>query len=156
MNYDDLKALDELRKSGAITEEEYQKEKNKILEQMHHQSSKEKDMFGMSENSYITLMHLSQFGGYIVPFLGFIAPVVFWVLNKDNNANVDLHGKNIVNFMLSWLIYYVCGGILVLLLIGIPVLIALAIMQIVFIILAAVKATNGEYWKYPLSITIIR
>ncbi|MCC8145317.1 MAG: DUF4870 domain-containing protein [Bacteroidales bacterium] len=155
MNYDDLKALDELRKNGAITEEEYQAEKQKILNQIHSQSAK-KPLFGMSENSYIALMHLSQFAGYLIPFLGFIAPVVLWLLNKDENIKVDRNGKNIINFMLSWLIYFICAGILVFLLIGIPIAIALGIMQIVFIIMAALKAMDGEYWKYPLSLTILK
>lgn len=154
MNYEDLKALDELRKNGAITEEEYQVQKKKILNSSDNTSKK--PLFGMAENSYIALMHISQFGGYLVPLLGFIAPIILWVLNKDTNPNVDLNGRNIINFMISWLIYAVCAGILSLLLIGIPILVALAIMQIVFVIMASLKAMNGEYWKYPLSLTIIK
>lgn len=155
MNYDDLKKLDELRKNGAITEEEYQREKNRILNQTYLPST-EKMYWGMTENSYIALMHVAQFGGYIIPFLGFILPVIMWLNSKDQNTNIDRHGKNIVNFILSWLLYALVAGILSFVLVSIPLAIALAVSQIVFIILATIKAANNEYWKYPLSIEFIK
>jgi len=155
MKYEDLKNLDELRRSGAISEEEYQTEKEKILNQSYPPST-EKLYWGMSEYSYISLMHVAQFGGYIVPFLGFILPIVMWMINKDQSALIDKHGKNIINFMISWLMYAVISGFLLLILIGGPLLIALAVTQVLFIILAAIKAANGEYWKYPLSIEFLK
>lgn len=148
--YTILEDLERLRQAGTITEEEFQREKQKIM------SADEKliprDALGMEENTYLMLMHLSQFAGYMVPLAGFIVPIVMWAVNKDKNENVDRHGKNILNFMLSWIIYGVVSAILLIILIGIPLLMALIIMQIVFIIMAAVKANNGEFWKYPLSI----
>ena len=155
MKYENLKNLDELRRSRAISEEEYQKEKDKILNQSYPPST-EKLYWGMGENSYISLMHVAQFGGYIVPFLGFILPIVMWTLFKDQNSNIDRHGKNIVNFLISWILYGIIAAILCFVVIGIPIAIALGVLQVVFIILAAIKAANGEYWKYPLSITFLR
>jgi len=155
MSYEDLNLLDELRRKGAITEEEYQREKDKVLNNQNNTFSKQ-PFFGMAENSYLLLMHLSQFFGFIIPGLGFAAPIVMWLLNKDNSANIDQHGKNIVNFMISMFIYYAVAGILCFILIGIPLLILLGIMQFIFIILAALKAGNGEYWEYPLSIKFLQ
>jgi len=146
--YDDLKKLEDLRERGAISEEEFKREKDRIL---NSDTYYRKDVGGMNINTYLILMHLSQFAGFIVPGLGFIAPVVMWVVNKDN-PEVDKHGKNILNFMISMIIYAIASAILILLIIGIPMLIAIAVIEIVFIIIAAVKAANGEYWKYPLSI----
>lgn len=146
--YDDLKKIEELRERGAISEEEFQREKDRIL---NSDSYHRKDIGGMSLNTYLILMHLSQFAGFIVPGLGFVAPIVMWVVNKEN-PEVDKHGKNIANFMISMIIYAIASAILILLIIGIPMLIAIAIIELVFIIIAAVKAANGEYWKYPLSI----
>jgi uncharacterized Tic20 family protein len=155
MNYNDLKTLDELRRSGAITEEEYQKEKQKFFDRQTGNASSN-PLLGMTENSYIALMHISQLSGYILPFLGFIAPVILWIMNKDSNDKVDATGKHILNFIFSWFIY-VCGAaILCLLLIGIPLLIALSIAQIVFAIIAAIKANNGESWKYPFTIDFLK
>src|SRR5690554_5154232 len=99
MKYEDLKILDELKEKGSITEEEYQREKAKILNEERSTSGTtgRKPLFGMMENSYLMLMHLSQFAGVLIPLAGFIVPVLMWIVNKDENARVDRHGKNIVN-----------------------------------------------------------
>jgi len=157
MNYDDLQKLDELRKSGAISEEEYEKEKQKFFNQSENtQTKNSSQLFGLSENSFIALMHVSQFAGVILPGLGFVAPVILWMMNKDFNANVNAVGKHIINFMLSMLIYYAVSGVLCCIVIGIPMLAALGIMHLVFVIIATIKANNGEAWKYPLTINFLK
>lgn len=145
--YDDLKKLEELRERGAISEEEYQREKSKILNAPY---TSQKSL-GTDQNTYLVLMHLSQFAGFIVPGLGFIAPIAMWLVNKDNPV-IDEHGKNIANFTISMIIYIIVSCILCLLLVGFVLLGIIAVLEIVFIIMAAVKAAKGEYWKYPLSI----
>jgi len=158
MNYDDLKKLDELRRSGAISEEEYQKEKQRFFNRSYEnsRSTSSNPLFGLSEDSYIALMHVSQFAGIILLGFGFLAPVILWVINKDNNAKVDSAGKHIMNFMISMLIYYAISGVLCCLLIGLPMLFALGILQIVFVIIATIKANNGETWRYPLTIDFLK
>ena len=148
--YDDLKALEELRERGAISEEEYQNEKNKILN-----SSGKKDLWGIEESQFLMFMHLSLFAGYLIPLAGYALPIAMWLSFKDENANVNLHGKNILNFIISWAIYCSVAGILTIILIGLPILIALGITNVVFIILAAIKASAKEYWEYPLSIRFL-
>lgn len=143
--YDDLNKLEDLKLKGGITEEEYQKEKEKIL------NGSSSNLWGMNLDSFLLLMHLSQFAGFIVPGLGFVLPIVMWQTNKED-SEVDKHGKNIVNFMLSMIIYFCISGILCLLLVGFVLLGVLAILEIIFIIMAAVKASRREYWEYPLSI----
>ncbi|MBK5722657.1 DUF4870 domain-containing protein [Dysgonomonas sp. Marseille-P4677] len=154
--YDELKRLEELRIQGSISEEEFQREKAKILNSDNNQNNG-RGLGGINENTYITLMHLSQFAGILIPGLGFILPIVLWLVNAKEYSNVDMHGKNIANFMISMLIYITVAGILCItiigLVIGLPMLIVIGILQLVFVIIAAVKASNGEYWKYPLSIT---
>ncbi len=98
-------------------------------------------------------MHVSQLLGLLIPLAGFVAPVLMWVINKDINANVDLHGKNILNFTISYLIY---SAVLAITIIGIPLLVVLGIVYLVFVILAAVKANNGEYWRYPFIIQFFK
>ncbi len=154
MRYDNLKELNELRKSGAITEEEYQKEKEKILN--NSKSSLNSDLFGMSENTYCMLIHLSQFCGFVLPYTGMIVPLILWLINKDKNKAVDTHGKIVINWIISSVIYSIVFGILCLLIIGIPLLITLLICDIVFIIIGSIKAYNSEYWKYPFSIIFLK
>ena len=157
MDYNDLKTLDDLRRSGAISEEEYEKEKQKFFEKNEKsQSSNSNPLFGMSENSYSALMHISQFAGIILPGLGFVAPIILWIMNKENNEKVNATGRHIVNFMISMFIYYAISGALCCIVIGIPMLIALGIMHIVFVIIATIKANNGEIWKYPLTISFLK
>jgi len=155
MKYEDLKILDELREKGSITEEEYQREKEKVLKSEGNVFSKagRRPLFGLTENTYLMLMHLSQLSGLIVPLAGFIVPVVMWVTNKEENAKVDLHGKNVVNFMISYVIYAL---VLCITLIGIPLAAVIGILYAVFVILASVKANNGDYWKYPFTIQFIK
>lgn len=158
MKYQDLKILDELREKGSITEEEYQREKAKIMNEPQSSFSEttRTPLFGMAENTYLMLMHLSQFAGYLLPGLGFIVPILLWLTNKETNVNVDMHGKNIANFLISYVIYAIAAGILIIVLIGIPLLIILCVIQFVSIIIAAVKANSGVYWKYPLTIDFIK
>ena len=99
------------------------------------------------------LMHLTQFAGAIVPLAGFIVPILMWTTQKDSNSTVDTHGKNILNAMISYAIYAV---VLCVTVIGIPVAVVLGLLFAIFIVIASVKANNGEYWKYPFTIQFIK
>lgn len=158
MKYENLRILDELRQKGSITEEEYEREKTKILNEQENafSSASKKPLFGLEENTYLMLMHLTQFSGVIVPLLGYILPILMWITNKEANENVDKHGKNILNFTISFLIYSAISALSIFILIGIPLLLIIGVLYIVFVVMAAVKANNGEYWKYPLTIEFVK
>jgi uncharacterized Tic20 family protein len=101
-------------------------------------------------------MHFSMLLNFLIPFGGVIAPIVMWQMKKDEMEGVDQHGKNIVNFLISMLIYSFISGILMLVVVGIFLLIALGIAGVVLPIIAGIKANNGEVWKYPLTIQILK
>ena len=155
MKYENLKILDDLRTKGSITEEEFQREKAKILadENDDYSGTFTKPLFGMTEKTYLMIMHLSQFASWLIPFVGIIIPILMWTTNKDNNAAVDRHGKNILNFSISYAIYSV---LLLIIIIGIPLLLVLFAIYAVAVIIASIKASNGEFWKYPLCIEFIK
>ena len=69
---------------------------------------------------------------------------------------VDKHGKASINFQISVTLYMIISGILSIILIGIPFLIGFAILQLVGIIIATIKTSNGEEYKYPLTIEFIK
>ena len=94
--------------------------------------------------------HLSTF------IAGFIGPLVIWLIKKDESYYIDYHGKEALNFQISVFIYAVVCGLLSIVLIGIPLAIALAIFNIVVVVIASVKAHNGEYYNYPLNLRLIR
>ena len=98
------------------------------------------------------LLHFSFFAGYIVPIFGLLAPIVIWQVKKDELPLIDWHGRNMMNWLISLLIYSIAAGLLCLIVIGLPLLILLALLSIVFPIVAGIKANNGEEWKYPFSI----
>jgi uncharacterized Tic20 family protein len=107
--------------------------------------------WGMDQRTFIVIMHLSQFAGYLVPLLGLILPIVMWATNNDD-ALIDEHGKNIINWLISLIIYTIISAILTVLVIGIFLLIVLSVFAIVFPIIGAVKAGDNKVWKYPLTI----
>jgi uncharacterized Tic20 family protein len=102
------------------------------------------------------LLHLSLFAGHTIPLGGIIAPIVIWQVKKDEMPEVDEHGKNAVNWVLSFLLYALLCVPLVFVIVGIPLLIVLAVLNVVFPIIAAVKANEGRVWRYPLAIPFFK
>ena len=98
------------------------------------------------------VIHLTQLLGHTaLPVLGWAVPLVLWQVKKSELPGVDVHGKNVANWMLTELILGAIFGFLCIFLIGIPLLIALYVLGIVFPIIGGIKANNGEVWEYPLS-----
>jgi uncharacterized protein len=103
------------------------------------------------------IMHLSQLANLIFFPIGIIVPIVIWQTQKEKMPALDAHGKMIVNWMISSLIYGFVSVILIFaFFIGLIPLAALAICGIVFPIIGAVKANNGEFWEYPLTIKFLK
>ncbi|HAA16091.1 MAG TPA: hypothetical protein DCE41_32055 [Cytophagales bacterium] len=112
--------------------------------------------WGMNLNSYLLLLHLSQLAGYIAPGLGFIMPIVMWISNRNLYPEVDRHGKEVVNWIITLFIYCIIAFVLFFLLVGIPILIALGIIGVLFPIIGAIRANDGEFWAYPFTIRFIK
>jgi uncharacterized Tic20 family protein len=113
----------------------------------------EPDIFGMKPNTYCMLLHLSQLLGIpLFPF-GFAVPIVLWAIGKDKSPQVDIHGKIVINWIISAFVY---GLVLTVTLIGILLLPVLFILGIVFSVIGAVNANEGTIWKYPLSIAFFK
>ncbi len=102
------------------------------------------------------ILHLSVLAGLIVPFAGLIAPIVIFILKKDALPGLVPHGYVVFNWLISALIYAIVSAILVIILIGFLGLIAVAVLSIVFPIIGAIKASEGEVWPYPLSIKFFK
>ena len=100
------------------------------------------------------LSHLLSFvAAYL--FLGFVAPLIVLLVFGPRSAYVRAHAVESLNFNLTWLLYGIVGVILAFLLIGIPILIALGIAYLVLVVIASVRANNGEFFRYPLTIRFI-
>lgn len=109
-----------------------------------------------SDRQLIVLTHLSQLITLVIGFGSLLVPLILWFTNKDKIYEMDEHGKNIVNFQLSILVYsIVCIPLILLLGLGLVGLIVLAIVSFIFPVINAIKASNGETPKYPLSLNFI-
>lgn len=102
------------------------------------------------------LAHLSALLVFTaIPFAHILGPLVVWLVKRDQFPLVEDQGKEAINFQISMTIYGIVAAILVLLLIGIVIGIALMIAWVVLVIIASVKANNGERYRYPLTIRFI-
>ncbi|WP_111307611.1 DUF4870 domain-containing protein [Confluentibacter sediminis] len=108
------------------------------------------------DNQLIVITHLSQLITLVTGFGSLIVPLILWITQKEKVYHMDEHGKNIVNFQLSLILYFIiCIPLILLLGLGILGFIVLGIISIVFPIINAIKASHGETPKYPLSLNFI-
>ena len=138
-----------------------------------------------------TFIHLSTFSRFLIPLGNFIGPIVLWATNKDKSEFIDQHGKQVINFQVSILLYtliigtltipffifkvlngidfidfngfhdfhfnigkpspllYITGGLGFLAVIGF-------ILELIFIVIASLKARDGKLYEYPLTIQFLK
>ena len=109
------------------------------------------------ERNWAMACHLTGLSSLIgVPFGNIIVPLIIWLIKKDEFPFVAEQGKESLNFQISMTIYAIVAGILCMIGIGFFLLAALVIVDLIFVINAAVKATKGEGYKYPLAIKFIK
>ncbi len=110
------------------------------------------------EQSWAIALHLSGFAGFLLPSLGqIIAPLVIWLIKRPASAYLDRVGKEVLNFQISYTIYAAAAGFLWwFFCIGLLVLPVILILWIVLMIVAAVKTSNGEDYKYPFTIRLLQ
>jgi uncharacterized Tic20 family protein len=87
---------------------------------------------------------------------GFVGALIIWLMKKDQSAYVDEQGKEALNFQITMLIAFVGAWILMFILIGMLLMPLLLIANLVLCIIAAVAASKGEHYKYPLAIRLLK
>jgi uncharacterized Tic20 family protein len=108
------------------------------------------------ERNWSMICHLSAFASYFFPFGGIIGPLICWLSKRDESVWINLNGRNSLNFNLSILLYIVLAIPLCFIIIGIPIIMALATLKIICIIIASIKASKGQLFRYPLTIPFIQ
>jgi uncharacterized Tic20 family protein len=99
------------------------------------------------------LSHLSAFVAFVgIPSL--VGPLVVWLLNRDD-PYVEAQAKDALNFNISFLLYGMAAAISIIVLIGIVALPAVIVTWFVLVIVASVKAANGENYQYPFTIQFV-
>lgn len=107
------------------------------------------EMSPADQRLWATLTHV---GGIL---LGFVAPLITYLVLKDRGAFVRAHTATALNFQLTLLIAYVVGVITSLLLIGYLIILAAAVLALIFGIIAAIAANKGEFYSYPMAIKFV-
>ena len=126
------------------------------------------------EKNSALFAHLASFGSLIFPFGNIIGPMIVWLIKKDQSEFVDENGKESLNFQITYTIVLLIlvglgagfaissgfqgfeGGIAISIIFFLILIIVYALMALVFVIIAAVKASKGEMFRYPMSIRFIR
>jgi uncharacterized Tic20 family protein len=159
---DELEKLQNLHQTGALSDDEFARAKAALLQDQRvtagppfrvELAEVAPAALEQQTRQWAMFLHLSVFAGCVVPFAGLILPVVLWQVKKSELPGIDVHGRIVVNWLLSMFIYALICVPLVFVLIGIVLLLALGVVGIVFPIIGGIKASNGEAWKYPLSIS---
>ena len=111
---------------------------------------KESRLWGM-------LCHLASLLGWVgIPFGSILGPLVVWLVKRNDYPFVDEQGKESLNFQITVMIAGLISGILVLVVIGIFLLMGLVVYSAVLAIVAGIKANQGESFRYPLTIRLIK
>ncbi|MDG5788370.1 DUF4870 domain-containing protein [Evansella sp. AB-P1] len=93
---------------------------------------------------------------YLISFFtAFIGPLVIWLVKKDDSKFIDHHGKEYFNFLISVFVYTIVSIILIVVLVGILFVIVVGIGSFIFTIIAAIKAYEGEYYRFPFIFRIL-
>ena len=117
-----------------------------------------------SDNSLAVVMHLLGFCWFVFPFYGnVLGPLVLWLIKRGDSSYLDRVGKEVLNFQISFSIYIslaiAVGTVLLIFLVGILfyfLAAAIWVAWIVLMIVAAVKTSNGEDYKYPFTIRLLQ
>ena len=93
------------------------------------------------------------------PVFGILAPLVIWLIKRTESPYVDHHGKEALNFQITVLLAATALSVVMCIpfvgLVAIPPLLALGIANLVFSILAAVKANEGVTYRYPFTLRLV-
>ena len=86
------------------------------------------------------------------PILG---PLVVWLVKKDQSPYIDIQGRELLNFQISYLIYAAISLLLCLVLIGFPMLLIVGVATIVLTIIGIVRASEGQVYRFPFTIRLL-
>jgi uncharacterized Tic20 family protein len=100
--------------------------------------------------------HLSTLAGLVVPFGSVIGPLAVWLTRRDRDPFIDQAGREALNFGISIAIYGLVALVTALMLVGIPLLMVGVVAWVVLASVAAVKASQGQAYRYPLTMRFIR
>ncbi|MGA8276818.1 MAG: DUF4870 domain-containing protein [Rhodanobacteraceae bacterium] len=100
--------------------------------------------------------HLSALLGFVVPFGSLLGPLVIWQIKKNEMPLVDDQGKEALNFQITMAIAFIVSCILIFVVIGIFLIFLVGLFDLIMTVIAAIRANNGERFRYPLTLRLIQ
>jgi uncharacterized protein len=153
---EELGKLRELHDEGALSDEEYEAAKARLLGQssfiVASDNEKSSELLGMTPSTYAMAMHLSQYAAYVIPLAGVIIPIAMWLYARDSDEFVNDHGRDLMNFLISYIIYVFIAFILCFVAIGFVLLPILGLIGLILPIFGAIAASKGESYRYPMTL----
>lgn len=175
MDYKKLEELNNLRQAGALTEEEFEREKQKLFAEDCATEEKAAQLpLGIDETAYLALVNFLL----LIPTIGWIASIILWIIGRPGSEKLNRQGKYIFNWLITWILIgiiltfawilslttasigiihnttYASGAIGIMILILITI--ALCLLTLIFPIIGGIKGLNGDTWKYPVSIPFLK
>lgn len=152
---DELEKLNSLKASGAITDEEFQDAKRKLLQQGTPPAGGFNNPLGqVDEKMWAMFIHLGLLlGGTGV---GLVVPIIIWQIKKNDSAFIDANGKIVANWIITAILAVAICIPLVFIGIGLILMPVIGILTVIFAVIGAIKANNGELWPYPISFKFIQ
>lgn len=152
---DELEKLHRLHQEGVLSDVEYERAKKTAIENEKSVGAKIDEAVNeviKDVPKYCMSLHLSQFLGIIIPIVGYALPITMWQLRKKVSPDIQRHGINIANWIISALIYFAFASVLL------PVVGqgAVLVCAIAFPVVGALKAKEGKIWRYPLTIQFLK
>lgn len=110
----------------------------------------------VEERQWALLAHLAALLGFVFPFGNVVGPLLVWLIKRESLPLVDDQGKEALNFNITVAIATAICLPLMFVLIGIPLLAAVGVYWLVFVIIAAVQTNNGTAYRYPFILRLIK
>lgn len=89
---------------------------------------------------------------HLIPLIGFgfLAPLIIWMMKREEDPFVEYHAREALNFQITLIIYVLASIALMFVLIGFITIVVVLIFALVVMVIAGIKASNGEFYRYPL------
>ena len=107
------------------------------------------------ERTWSVAVHLSALSALFIPFGHLLGPLVVWLIKRGDMPMVDRHGKEALNFQITVTLASFLCGLLAFIGIGLVLLFVLLVADAVLVIMAAIKTSRGEAFRYPFTWRLI-
>ena len=110
------------------------------------------------DKNLAVLAHLLPLLGFVMPGLNMVIPLVIWWLKRDKSTFVEHHAREALNFQITFSLLCVLWSVLTVFLVGwllLPLVPVVLIVALLFMFRAAMKAGNGEFYRYPFTVHLV-